>query len=297
MTCARLRRAGAPAAPPRRPRHGHEGADPDHRRVRDRARRHRPLPGLRAHAARPHARRRRAAAALRGGRGRRLHRGGGGPARDRAPPRSTSSRRTCPAGGCSTSAAGSASCSPRRATAAGTVAGVEPSAFASAFARDRLGLDVPHRRTSSTPSLPDASFDAIVLGDVIEHLPDPGAALDRIAALLRPGGVLYLALPDAGSRLARLMGRRWWSVLPDARPVLHARQPGHAAAPPRLRPAAREHRAEDVQRPLLRLAAARLLARAGDVAGPRGPRRAGRPTGGGRRTSATAWRSSPARRR
>ena len=53
-----------------------------------------------------------------------------------------------------------------------------------------------------------------MLGDVIEHLPDPGAALDRIAALLRPGGILYLALPDAGSRLARLMGRRWWSVLP-----------------------------------------------------------------------------------
>jgi hypothetical protein len=30
----------------------------------------------------------------------------------------------------------------------------------------------------------------------------------------RPGGVLWLALPDAGSRLARRMGRRWWSVLP-----------------------------------------------------------------------------------
>jgi hypothetical protein len=26
--------------------------------------------------------------------------------------------------------------------------------------------------------------------------------------------VLWLALPDAGSRVARTMGRRWWSVLP-----------------------------------------------------------------------------------
>jgi SAM-dependent methyltransferase len=91
--------------------------------------------------------------------------------------------------------------------------GVEPSGFASAYARDTLGLDV---RTEDLfdADLPEGTFQAVVLGDVIEHLPEPGAALERIAGLLRPGGVLYLALPDAGSRLARGMGRRWWSVLP-----------------------------------------------------------------------------------
>jgi hypothetical protein len=35
-----------------------------------------------------------------------------------------------------------------------------------------------------------------------------------MAAMLAPGGVAYLALPDAGSRLARRMGARWWSVIP-----------------------------------------------------------------------------------
>ena len=91
--------------------------------------------------------------------------------------------------------------------------GVEPSEFASAYARDRLGLDV---RTEDlfTADLAPASFDAVVLGDVIEHLVDPGAALDRIASLLRPDGVVHLALPDAGSRLARVMGPHWWSVIP-----------------------------------------------------------------------------------
>jgi SAM-dependent methyltransferase len=93
------------------------------------------------------------------------------------------------------------------------VTGVEPSAFASAFARDRLGLPV-QRADIFSADLPDGSFDAIVLGDVIEHLPDPGQALERIATLLAPGGVLYLALPDAGSTLARRMGARWWSVIP-----------------------------------------------------------------------------------
>jgi SAM-dependent methyltransferase len=93
------------------------------------------------------------------------------------------------------------------------VTGVEPSAFASAFARERLGLPVL-RSDLFAADLPAASFDAVVLGDVIEHLPDPGAALERIARLLKPEGVLYLALPDAGSALARRMGARWWSVIP-----------------------------------------------------------------------------------
>ncbi len=91
--------------------------------------------------------------------------------------------------------------------------GVEPSTFASAYARDVLGLDVRTDDLLAAP-LPERHFQAVVLGDVIEHLPDPGAALDRIATLLAPGGVVVLALPDAGSRLARVMGRRWWSVIP-----------------------------------------------------------------------------------
>jgi SAM-dependent methyltransferase len=93
------------------------------------------------------------------------------------------------------------------------VVGVEPSEFASNYARDRLGLDV---RTADllTADLDGRRFDAVVLGDVIEHLPRPGEALDRIAALLAPGGAICLMVPDAGSRLARTMGSRWWSVIP-----------------------------------------------------------------------------------
>lgn len=93
------------------------------------------------------------------------------------------------------------------------VCGVEPSDFAATFARERLGLPIL-QADLLTAELEPASFDAIVLGDVLEHLTDPLAALEHIATLLAPGGVLYLALPDAGSRLARLMGARWWSVIP-----------------------------------------------------------------------------------
>jgi SAM-dependent methyltransferase len=91
--------------------------------------------------------------------------------------------------------------------------GIEPSQFASDYARDRLELDV---RTDDlfTAPLPEQHFDAVVLGDVIEHLPRPGEALDRIATLLAPGGVAWFALPDAGSRVAKTLGARWWSVIP-----------------------------------------------------------------------------------
>ena len=65
-----------------------------------------------------------------------------------------------------------------------------------------------------TADLDGRRFDAVVLGDVIEHLPRPGEALDRIATLLAPGGAICLMVPDAGSRLARAMGARWWSVIP-----------------------------------------------------------------------------------
>jgi SAM-dependent methyltransferase len=95
----------------------------------------------------------------------------------------------------------------------GPCVGLEPSLFASSFARDRLGLDV---RTEDlfAAELEPASFDVLFMGDVLEHLTRANAALDRVGELLRPGGLIALALPDAGSRVARLLGARWWSVIP-----------------------------------------------------------------------------------
>ncbi len=91
--------------------------------------------------------------------------------------------------------------------------GIEPSEFGSAHARDRLGLEVHTADLVSAP-LPSRAFAAVTMGDVIEHLTQPGEALERGRELLTPDGVLWLALPDAGSRVARGLGRRWWSVIP-----------------------------------------------------------------------------------
>ncbi|HWF73589.1 MAG TPA: class I SAM-dependent methyltransferase [Solirubrobacteraceae bacterium] len=91
--------------------------------------------------------------------------------------------------------------------------GVEPSTFGSRYAREELGLEVITGDLFSA-ELEPGSFDAIVMGDVIEHLVSPAAALARLRELLAPGGVVWLAVPDAGSGVARLLGKRWWSVIP-----------------------------------------------------------------------------------
>jgi 2-polyprenyl-3-methyl-5-hydroxy-6-metoxy-1,4-benzoquinol methylase len=54
------------------------------------------------------------------------------------------------------------------------------------------------------------TFDVVLLGDVIEHLRDPVAALARLRPLLRPGGRVVLSTPNVANwaiRLALLFGR------------------------------------------------------------------------------------------
>jgi SAM-dependent methyltransferase len=49
-------------------------------------------------------------------------------------------------------------------------------------------------RADSIPE-PDASFDAVLLTQVLEHVPDPAAVLAELRRILRPGGALYLTAP------------------------------------------------------------------------------------------------------
>lgn len=91
--------------------------------------------------------------------------------------------------------------------------GVEPSRFAAAYAREQLDLSVVEADLLDA-DLGGRRFRAVVMADVLEHLPDPGAALRRVAGLVEPDGAVCLMLPDAGSRVARGLGARWWSVLP-----------------------------------------------------------------------------------
>jgi SAM-dependent methyltransferase len=58
--------------------------------------------------------------------------------------------------------------------------------------------------------LPARTYDAVTLWHVLEHLRRPDAALERIAVLLRPGGWLVLAIPNADGAQARRYGPAWF---------------------------------------------------------------------------------------
>jgi SAM-dependent methyltransferase len=94
-----------------------------------------------------------------------------------------------------------------------TTIGVEPSAWASGEARKR-GLDVRSEDLGAV-DIAAGSVDAIVTADVIEHVHDPLAFLRRISELLTDEGVVFIATPDVGSVIARVLRRWWWSIIPN----------------------------------------------------------------------------------
>jgi len=77
-----------------------------------------------------------------------------------------------------------------------TVRGLEPNPQMAAYARDRLGLDVPTATLDDVETVfPGLRFDIVHLGDVLEHLRDLDVALSRVNTVLAPDGVLVLQQP------------------------------------------------------------------------------------------------------
>jgi SAM-dependent methyltransferase len=88
------------------------------------------------------------------------------------------------------------------------VAGTQLSQAAAGFAREHFGIDVFVGELQDAPFEP-GSFDVILMINVLEHLPDPESYLRRVAELLKPGGIFWVELPNAGSFTAALSEKRW----------------------------------------------------------------------------------------
>ena len=87
--------------------------------------------------------------------------------------------------------------------------GLDVDAAALAKASD-LGIEPVQANVEEPLPFEDASFDAVVAGELFEHLQFPDILVAEIARVLRPGGVLVGSVPNAfrlQGRLRFLLGR------------------------------------------------------------------------------------------
>jgi 2-polyprenyl-3-methyl-5-hydroxy-6-metoxy-1,4-benzoquinol methylase len=105
----------------------------------------------------------------------------------------------------------------RAMTAGWRVTGVEPDPRAVEQTRS-LGLDVHVDTLESFSS--ELTFDAVTLSHVIEHVPDPAAALRKVRTLLSPGGQIWIATPNPEGLGRWWYGRDWRGLEPPRHTVV-----------------------------------------------------------------------------
>jgi SAM-dependent methyltransferase len=92
-----------------------------------------------------------------------------------------------------------------------TCTGTELSEAAAYHAREILGLDV--RVGAHEPgAFPDAAYDAVYLWHVLEHIPVVRTALTDVRRVLRPDGMLIIAVPNISSWQAQLCRHGWFHL-------------------------------------------------------------------------------------
>lgn len=75
----------------------------------------------------------------------------------------------------------------------------------------KAGLDV--HQVTSPDHIPfgEDAFDIVYLMQVFEHLRNPHGFLDELNRVMKPGGVLYVAVPNSKSVWKKVFGRNWVS--------------------------------------------------------------------------------------
>jgi SAM-dependent methyltransferase len=77
--------------------------------------------------------------------------------------------------------------------------GIEPSEPFRAKAIERMGIPADRLQSAGVEDaqFPPASFDFVSFGAVLEHIQEPGRALERAMTWLKPGGVLQAEVPSS----------------------------------------------------------------------------------------------------
>lgn len=87
------------------------------------------------------------------------------------------------------------------------VTGLEPDETAVTKARELYGLQVQSPETLFT--LPPAAFDVITMWHVLEHVHDLEEYINQVRLLLKPGGRIYIAVPNYTCYDQQVYGPYW----------------------------------------------------------------------------------------
>ncbi len=87
------------------------------------------------------------------------------------------------------------------------VMGVETSSISQAFAQKTFGVEVVNTPLEEFNT--DKKFDIILLNHVLEHFVEPNIAMVKLKSLLKPGGILYVRVPDIDSYDRIAFGKKW----------------------------------------------------------------------------------------
>ena len=81
--------------------------------------------------------------------------------------------------------------------AAAACCGIDTDAEAAELLREAGFADILTADAAALSAVTDSTFDLIVLGEVLEHVNNPGLLLDEMAKVLRPGGRVVVTVPNA----------------------------------------------------------------------------------------------------
>ncbi len=87
------------------------------------------------------------------------------------------------------------------------VLGIEPSDSARKIAISEHGVEV--KEESAIDTLPAASFDVITMWHVLEHVPALQERIAQLRRLLKPNGLIVIAVPNRNSADAKHYGACW----------------------------------------------------------------------------------------
>lgn len=81
--------------------------------------------------------------------------------------------------------------------------------------REAVGLEreaTEEARDEKISEMERSDWAGVVFWHSLEHLREPGKAIEQTAQLLRPRGFLFVAIPNSDSFQARLFGDRWFAL-------------------------------------------------------------------------------------